>query len=291
MMRIGLLVTTNFAVLIVAGIVMSLLGLDAQTNTSLMGMLVFCSLFGFGGAFVSLLMSKSMAKRSSGTQLIEAPSNQTEQWLVDTVRGLSADAGIGMPDVGIFPSQQPNAFATGWNKNNSLVAVSAGLLNNFPKNEVKAVLAHEVGHVANGDMVTLTLIQGITNTFVLFFARLVGMLVSRAARNRAMGSMGYYAAVMVAQLVFGMLASLIVMWFSRRREFRADAAGAALAGASSMTAALQRLKNPGPVREEDALPETMAAFGITPGFHKKFGSAFASHPPLDDRIAALNAAK
>ena len=192
MMRIGLLLGTNFAVLIVAGIIMSLLGLDDMTQMNLWGMLLFCALFGFGGALISLFLSKMMAKKSSGTQLIETPANDTEKWLYDTVARLAEKAGIGMPEVGIFPSQQPNAFATGWNKNKSLVAVSAGLLNNFKRDEVEAVMAHEIGHVANGDMVTLTLIQGIMNTFVLFFARLVGMVVAGAARNKAMGRLGLF---------------------------------------------------------------------------------------------------
>ncbi len=285
--RIFLLIATNFAVLIVAGLVMSLLGLDNQSTT---GLLVFCALFGFGGSFVSLLMSKSMARRSTGTQIIDTPSNPTEQWLIDTVAELSSKAGIKMPDVGIFPAEQANAFATGWNKNDALVAVSAGLLRNFSQDEVKAVIGHEIGHVANGDMVTLTLIQGVTNTFVLFFARMVGQIVANSARDRAMGSLGYYITVMIAQILFGILASMIVMWFSRRREFRADIAGAELVSRSAMIAALERLKQPTARSEADTLPDTMAAMGISSSMKAKLGGLLSSHPPLDVRIAALKAA-
>ena len=284
MMRIGLLLATNFAVLMVAGIIMSLLGLD---QGSLMGLLFFCALFGFGGSFVSLMMSKSMAKRSSGTQIIENPSNDAEQWLFDRIRQHAENSNIGMPEVGIFDSPQPNAFATGWNKDNSLVAVSTGLLRSFPQDEVDAVLAHEIGHVANGDMVTLTLIQGVTNTFVLFFSRIAAQLVANASRNQAMGTVGYYATSWIFQALFGILASIIVMWFSRRREFRADAAGASLTSPDAMARALERLKNPVPMRADDALPEGMAAMGISPGFRKKLGGLMSTHPSLDDRIAAL----
>jgi len=289
MMRIGLLLATNFAVLLIAGVVISLLGLDQQTGGGLMGLLIICSLFGFGGSLISLFISKFMAKRSSGTQLIETPSNETEKWLVDRVTQLAEKSGIGTPDIGIFPSDQPNAFATGWNKNKALVAVSAGLLNNFPKDEVDAVLAHEIGHVANGDMVTLTLIQGITNTFVLFFSRLVGMAVAGAARNRAVGRLGYMATSIIAQIVFGLLASIIVMWFSRRREFRADEAGARLTTPHAMANALERLKHPVRSNQPEAMPEALAAFGISAGFSKKLGGMLATHPSLDDRIAALRA--
>ncbi|NNC38400.1 MAG: protease HtpX [Acidimicrobiales bacterium] len=284
MMRIGLLLATNFAVLMVAGVIMSLLGLD---QGSTMGMLFFCAVFGFGGSFVSLLMSKSMAKRGSGTQIIETPANETEQWLHDRIAAHAKASNIGMPEVGIFASPQPNAFATGWNKNKSLVAVSAGLLNNFPREEVDAVLAHEIGHVANGDMITLTLIQGITNTFVLFFARMAAMVIAGAARNRAMGTIGYHLTTWVFQAIFGILASMIVMWFSRRREFRADEAGARLTSPHAMASALERLKHP--VSPHPALPERMAAFGISSNFKSKLGGLLATHPSLDDRIAALRA--
>ncbi len=284
--RIGLLLVTNFAVLMVAGVIMSLLGLD---QGSTMSMLFFCAIFGFGGALVSLFMSKSMAKRSSGTQIIETPSNSTEQWLVDITAKLAQEAGIGMPEVGIFASDSPNAFATGWNKNSSLVAVSSGMLQSFPQDEIEAVMAHEIGHVANGDMVTLTLIQGITNTFVLFFSRIVASLVAGASRNRAMGRMGFMATSWIAQMVFGILATIIVKWFSRRREYRADAMGAKLTSHTAMANALERLKNPmGSAHAE--LPESMAAFGISSGFRRKMSGMMATHPPLDDRIAALRAA-
>ncbi len=284
MMRIGLLLATNFAVLMVAGVIMSLLGLD---QGSTMSMLLFCALFGFGGSFVSLMMSKSMAKRGSGTQIIENPSNEIEQWLHDRIAVHAEASGIGMPEVGIFDSPQPNAFATGWNKNKSLVAVSTGLMNSMNRTEVDAVLAHEIGHVANGDMVTLTLIQGITNTFVLFFARIVAGAIAGASKNRAMQTMGYRMSSWALQALFGFLASIIVMWFSRRREFRADEAGARLTSPEAMASALERLKNP--VSDRDALPEGMAAMGISPNFKSRLGGMLATHPSLDDRIAALRA--
>ena len=283
MMRIGLLLATNFAVLMVAGIVMSLLGLD---QGSTMGMLFFCAVFGFGGSFVSLMMSKGMAKKSSGTQIIETPSNETEQWMFDRIAAHAENSNIGMPEVGIFNSPQPNAFATGWNKNKSLVAVSTGMLNNFPRDEVDAVLAHEIGHVANGDMVTLTLIQGVTNTFVLFFSRIAAGAIAGASRNRAMSMVGYRMTSWIFQAAFGFLASIIVMWFSRRREFRADEAGANLTSPQAMANALERLKNPSAAK--DALPESMMALGISA---PKLGGLLATHPPLDDRIAALRAAQ
>lgn len=284
MMRMGLLVATNFAVLMVAGVLMSLLGLD---QGSTMGMLFFCAVFGFGGSFVSLLMSKKMAKKSSGTQIIENPANELEQWLFDRVKSHAENSNIDMPEIGIFNSPQPNAFATGWNKNKSLVAVSAGLLNNFPRDEVDAVLAHEIGHVANGDMITLTLMQGVTNTFVLFFSRIAASAIAGASKNRALGAISYRLTSWVFQAGFGFLASIIVMWFSRRREFRADVAGAQLTSPEAMANALARLKNPVAMNEADALPEGMAAMGISPGFKQKFGGLLSTHPSLDDRIAAL----
>ena len=285
MMRVGLMLATNFAVLMVAGVIMSLLGLD---QGSTMGMLFFCAVFGFGGSLISLFLSKTMAKRSSGTQIIETPTNDTERWLFESVQKFADASGIGMPEVGIFKSPQPNAFATGWNKNKSLVAVSTGLLENFPRDEVDAVLAHEIGHVANGDMITLTMIQGITNTFVLFFSRIAASAIAGASKNRAMGMMGYRLTSWVFQALFGFLASMIVMWFSRRREFRADEAGANLTSIDAMARALERLKNPVPAGANDALPESLSAFGIS---SKKLGGLMATHPPLDDRIAALRAAQ
>jgi len=284
MMRIGLLIATNFAVLMVAGVIMSMLGLD---QGSVWSMLLFCALFGFGGSFVSLMMSKTMAKRGSGTQIIENPSNELEQWLHDRIAQHAENSNIGMPEVGIFNSPQPNAFATGWNKNSSLVAVSTGLIQHMSRDEVDAVLAHEIGHIANGDMVTLTLIQGVTNTFVLFFSRLAASVVAGASRNRALGMMGFRLTSWVFQAAFGFLASIIVMWFSRRREFRADEAGASLTSPEAMASALEKLKNP--VSDHDALPEGMAAMGISPNFKNKLGGLLSTHPSLDDRIAALRA--
>src|SRR5690554_4532954 len=241
MMRIALFLATNIAILIVASITMSLLGVDTR---SLTGLLIFCAIFGFSGSLISLFISKWMAKRSTGTQVIDQPRTHNEQWLVSTVRRLADQAGIGMPEVGIFPAREANAFATGWNRNDALVAVSQGLLERFSRDEVEAVLAHEIGHVANGDMVTLSLIQRVVNTFVMFFARIFGNFVDRAVlKNESSGpGIGYFVATIFAEIVLGILASIIVMWFSRRREYRADEAGARLAGTGAMIAALQRLK-------------------------------------------------
>ncbi|MBC6403508.1 MAG: protease HtpX, partial [Hyphomonadaceae bacterium] len=262
MFRIGLFLATNLAVLAVVSVVMSLLGLDDSGMTAL---LFFCFILGFGGSFVSLMISKWMAKRSTGTVIIENPTTGTEKWLYDVTAELSKKAGIGMPEIGIFPSSQPNAFATGWNRNKSLVAVSSGLLDNFRRDEVKAVVAHEIGHVANGDMVTLALVQGITNTFVLFFSRIVARIITSSIHNQVMAMLGRFVIVMVLQMLFGILASIIVMWFSRRREFRADAMGARLTSTYAMIAALTRLKKPVPHSRQDRLPDEMAAFGISSG--------------------------
>ena len=243
---------------------------------------------------ISLFISKWMAKRSTGTVIIETPSNATEQWLVDTVAELSREAGIKTPEVGIFPAQQSNAFATGWNKDDALVAVSAGLLNRMRPEEVRAVLAHEIGHVANGDMVTLALVQGVVNTFVMFFARVVAHLVDNFLKSRSdgeggLGFMGYFAVVMVAEIVFGIVASAIVAWFSRFREYRADEAGARLAGTGAMVNALARLK--AETELPDQMPDTMRAMAITKGQTRSLVERlFASHPPLDDRIRALKEA-
>ncbi|MEM9741429.1 MAG: protease HtpX [Pseudomonadota bacterium] len=293
-MRILLFLATNFAVLMVASVTLRLLGFDnylqANGQLNLDSLLVFCGIFGMGGALVSLFLSKWMAKRGSGAQVIESPRNQTERWLLDTVARQAKAAGIGMPEVAVFPSPQPNAFATGANRNNALVAVSTGLLENMKPAEVEAVLGHEIGHVANGDMVTLTLIQGVVNTFVMFFARIVGNFVDKVVFKNEHGvGMGYYLGTIVAEIVFGILASAIVMWFSRRREFRADVAGAELASRESMIAALQRLKYGTEVPSD--LPETMVAFGISGGLAKGMRQLFASHPSLDDRIAALQAGR
>ncbi len=291
-MRILLFMATNIAVLVLVSVVFNLLGLEGilaanGVDLNLTGLLVFCALFGFTGSFASLLLSKFMAKRGTGTYVIETPKNRDEQWLVDTVASLAQDAGIGMPEVGIFPSDAANAFATGWNRNDALVAVSSGLMRRFDKDEVRAVLAHEIGHVANGDMITLTLIQGVVNTFVMFFARIIGHTVDRVVFKTERGyGLGYYAVTIVAEIVLGILASMIVMWFSRYREYRADAAGAQLAGSNSMIAALQRLK----VEQglPDDLPGELTAFGIRPGGRTGLAALFSSHPPLDDRILALS---
>ncbi len=290
-MRILLFLATNLAVIVVASITLSLIGAPGilQANgvdLNLSGLLIFCAVFGFTGSFISLFMSKWMAKMSTGTYVITSPRNGTERWLVDTVARLAQKAGIGMPEVGVFPSQASNAFATGWNRNNALVAVSEGLLNRFDKDEIEAVLAHEIGHVANGDMVTLTLIQGVVNTFVMFFARVIGHVVDRVIlKNEEGHGLGYFITTIVAEIALGILASAIVFWFSRRREFRADAAGAELASRSGMIRALQRLK-----AEQDMpaqLPESMTAFGIRSGTENKLAQLFSSHPPLDQRINAL----
>ncbi|MCP1315656.1 MULTISPECIES: protease HtpX [unclassified Halomonas] len=296
MMRILLFLATNLAVVLVASFTLRLFGVEGYLRSqgiNFTGLLIFCFIIGMAGSLISLLMSKWLAKRSTGTVLIESPSNSTEQWLVDTVAELSREAGIKTPEVGIFPAQQSNAFATGWNKDAALVAVSAGLLNRMRPDEVRAVLAHEIGHVANGDMVTLALIQGVVNTFVMFFARVVAQLLDGFMKSRGseggLGFMGYFAVVMVAEIVFGIVASAIVAWFSRFREYRADEAGARLAGTGAMVNALERLK----VETEmpDQMPDTLRAMAITKGQTRSFmEKLFASHPPLDERIRALKEA-
>jgi heat shock protein HtpX len=293
MMRIVLFLLTNLAVIAVASITLSLLGvgsyLEQGNNLNLSNLLAFCLVFGMAGSFVSLLISKWMAKRSMGVQLIEQPQNASEQWLYSTVKDLSNKAGIGMPEVGIFQSDAPNAFATGWNKNNALVAVSTGLLQRMNKDEVAAVLGHEIGHVANGDMVTLALIQGVVNAFVMFFARIIGNFVDKAIfKNEHGPGIAFYITTFVAEIVLGILASTIVAWFSRRREFRADEAGAALTSNAAMASALMRLKET--YDQPSELSGELVAFGIRG--EGKLSALFSSHPPLDDRIAALqNAAK
>jgi heat shock protein HtpX len=241
------------------------------------------------GSFISLLISKWMAKRSMGVQVIDQPQNASEQWLYSTVQELADKAGIGMPEIGIFESAAPNAFATGWNKNNALVAVSTGLLQRMNKDEVKAVLGHEIGHVANGDMVTLALIQGVVNAFVMFFARIVGNFVDKVIfKNERGPGIAFYITTFVTEIILGILASTIVAWFSRRREFRADEAGAALTSNAAMASALMRLKET--YDQPSELSGELVAFGIRG--EGKLSALFSSHPPLDDRIAALqNAAK
>lgn len=293
MMRILLFLATNLAIILVASVTLSLLGVgsvhDGQGGMNLQSLLIFCAVIGFAGSFVSLFLSKWMAKRSTGARVIDQPQTQQERWLVSTVEELARTAGIGMPEVAIFPSRAPNAFATGWNKNASLVAVSEGMLQRFSPAEVKAVMAHEIGHVANGDMITLSLIQGVVNTFVMFFARIIGNFVDRAVfKNESAGpGIGYYVATIFAELVLGILASIIVMWFSRQREFRADAAGAQLAGAGAMIAALEHLKAEQGIPVE--MPGEMTAFGINGGLKNGLAGLLMSHPPLDQRIAALRA--
>lgn len=290
MKRIVLFLLTNIAVMLTLGIVlsilMSVLGIQRQ---SMGGLLLMAGVFGFGGAFISLLMSKWIAKRSTGAYVIEQPRNATEQWLVETVRRQAQKAGIGMPEVAIFDSPEMNAFATGANKNNALVAVSTGLLHNMNKEEAEAVLGHEVSHIANGDMVTLTLIQGVVNTFVIFLARVVAGIISNATRGNnnesGMGGLAYFATVFVLEMLFGILASIVVAWFSRQREYRADTGGAHLASRQGMIAALEKLKH----SQESRLEGSMMAFGINS--KSKLASLFSSHPPLDERIQALKNAR
>jgi heat shock protein HtpX len=282
MKRVFLLIATNIAIMLVLSIVVSVLGLDrylTQQGLNLGALLVFSAILGFGGSFISLLISKWMAKMSMGVQVIQQPRNESEQWLVNTVRKQAETAGIGMPEVGVFDSPDPNAFATGANKNNALVAVSTGLLNNMRRDEVEAVLGHEVSHVANGDMVTLTLIQGVMNTFVFFLARVIGFIVDRVIlKNERGAGLGYMVTVIAAQVVLGILAGMIVAW-------RADAGGAYLAGAPSMIGALEALRRV--QNAPSAMPEKMAAFGIRSGPPQGWQRLFMTHPPLEERIATL----
>ena len=292
MLRIVLFLLTNLAVMLVAGVVLSLLGVGSTHgagNTLQLGnLLVMCFVFGTVGSLVSLLMSKWMAKRSMGVQMIESPRSGEERWLVDTVAELSQKAGIKMPEVGIFPSYQSNAFATGWNRNAALVAVSSGLLQRMTRDEVRAVLGHEIGHVANGDMVTLALVQGVVNAFVMFFSRIIGNFVDRVVfKNEDGPGIAYMVTSIIADIVLGILASTIVMYFSRYREFRADEAGAQLAGRQAMINALRALQREHEV--PDQMPAEMTAMAITTGKREGFSvaSLFMSHPPLEKRIEAL----
>jgi heat shock protein HtpX len=294
MKRIFLFVVTNLAIVFVLSITLRLLGVDSMldqqgTGINFNSLLILSAVMGFGGSFISLLMSKWSAKRMTGAHVIEVPGNMTERWLFDTVKRQAERAGIGMPEVAIYDAPEINAFATGWNRNDALVAVSTGLLNNMSQEEAEAVLGHEVSHVANGDMVTLTLIQGVVNTFVIFLSRVIGFLVDRIVFKVERGhGPAFFITVLIAQMVLGILASVIVMWFSRQREFRADAGGAQLAGRGKMIAALERLKLN---HEQPAqLPDQMAAFGISGGVASGLKYLFMSHPPLDERIAALRAA-
>jgi len=292
-MRLLLFFGTNLAVILIASVTLRLLGVDsylAQNGIQYGSLLAFAAVFGFAGSIISLLISKKMAKWSTRAKVIESPRTPAERWLVDTVAQLAENAGIGMPEVAIFPASQSNAFATGWNRNNALVAVSEGLLSRFSKEEIRAVLGHEIGHVANGDMVTLALIQGVVNTFVIFASRVIGSLVDRVVfRNESGHGIGFFVVSIVAELVLGILASTIVFWFSRRREFRADIAGAQLAGRGAMINALQRLKQESEV--PDQMPDTLQAFGINRGARAGLGALFMTHPPLEDRIRALTVAQ
>ena len=290
MKRIALFVATNLAVVLLLGIVARLLGVDRflyQSGLNLTSLLIFAAIFGMGGSLISLLMSKSIAKLSVGAQVIEQPRTQTERWLVETVQRQAQAAGIGMPEVAIYDSPEPNAFATGASRNAALVAISAGLLQQMTAEEAEAVLGHEVSHVANGDMVTLSLLQGVLNTFVIALSRVVGSAVDQAlsrGRDYRGPGIGYHLTSMAMELVFGFLASLIVMWFSRHREFHADAGGARLAGRGKMIAALERLRQ---LREPSRLPSQMAAFGINGGLGAGLRKLLMTHPPLEERIEAL----
>lgn len=292
MMRIGLFLGTNLAVLFILNLIITVLGLN-QPGMSWMPLLIIAGIFGMAGSFISLMMSKTMAKRSSGARVIESPANDTEGWLVSTVQRQAEKAGIGLPEIAVFDSPAPNAFATGANKNKALVAVSTGLLQTMHKDEVEAVLGHEVSHVANGDMVTLSLIQGVVNTFVMVFAQIISTLVDRRGRGEynetgyGFGSgMGFRLAYMISQMVLGFLATLIVRWFSRWREYRADAGGASLAGRNKMIRALERLQQ---LQRPAQLPAHMQALGINGGLLGVAGlkKLTMTHPPLEERIAAL----
>ena len=284
--RIALFLATNFAVMVLAGIVMSLLGVHPN---QMGGLLVMAALFGFGGSIISLLMSKSMAKRATGAQVITQPRNESEQWLLATVQRQAQAAGIGMPEVAVYDAPEINAFATGANRNNALVAVSTGLLRAMTRDEAEAVLGHEVSHVANGDMVTMALLQGVLNTFVIVLARVAGGIIDSAISGNREGSrpgLAYFAIVMVLEMVLGLFATMIAMWFSRRREFRADAGGASLAGREKMIAALERLS----ANRPSSLPAQVEAFGIAGGIGEGLKKLFLSHPPMEQRIAALRGA-
>ncbi len=289
--RIALFIATNLAVILVLSIVLRLLGVDrildeSGTGLNYEALLVLSLVIGFGGSFISLAMSKFIAKHTTGAKVIEQPRNAAETWLVSTVERQARQAGIDTPEVAIYDSPDMNAFATGMRRNNALVAVSTGLLTNMPKEEVEAVLAHEVSHVANGDMVTLALVQGVVNTFVIFLSRIIGHIIDRVVlRNEQGHGIGYFVSVLVAQIVLGILASTIVMWVSRQREFRADAGSAELNGREPMINALARLERGMPAQ----LPESLEAFGISGGKREGIRRLFMSHPPIPERIEALRA--
>jgi heat shock protein HtpX len=289
MKRVFLFLATNIAILVVLSVVIRLLGLerilDEQgVGLNLPALLGFAAVFGMGGAFISLAISKWTAKRMTGAQVIREPKSDAEMWLVETVKRHAQAAGIGMPEVAVFDDANPNAFATGARRDAALVAVSTGLLRGMQRDEVDAVLGHEVSHIANGDMVTLTLIQGVVNTFVIFLSRVIGHTVDRVVFRTERGfGPAYFITVIAAQILLGILATIIVMWFSRQREFRADAGGARLAGRENMIGALERLK----ARTPKALPDQLAAFGVAGGEGRGFRRFFLSHPPIEERIAAL----
>ncbi len=291
MKRIVLFLVTNLAIMLVLSVVLSLLGVDSLlakngSDLNMRSLVIYAAVVGFTGSFISLAMSKWMAKRMMGVRVITQPANAAESWLVNTVQRLAQQAGIGMPEVGVFESPEPNAFATGARRDAALVAVSTGLLNRMDQAEVEAVLGHEISHVANGDMVTLTLIQGVVNTFTVILSRVIGHTVDRVVFRTEKGyGPGYYITVFVSQILLSILATMVVMWFSRQREFRADAGGANLAGRQKMISALERLKQ----AHTGPLPENMAAFGIAGGTVSGLKKLFMSHPPLDERIAALRA--
>ena len=292
MKRIFLFLATNLAILVVLSITLRLLGVESLLDEQGVGLdyrslLIFAAVFGMGGSFISLAMSKWTAKRFTGARVIERPARETERWLLDTVRRLARQAGIGMPEVAVYEAPDMNAFATGMRRDNALVAVSTGLLQAMNRDEAEAVLAHEISHVANGDMVTLALIQGVINTFVIFLSRVIGHLVDRLVFKTERGhGPAFWITAIIAEIVLAVLASIIVMWFSRQREFRADAGGARLAGREKMIAALERLKQS---VDQPHLPDQLAAFGISGGIGHGIKRLFMSHPPLDERIAALRA--
>lgn len=292
MKRILLFLATNIAVLVVLSVSMRLLGiegiLDQQgVDLNMNSLLIYAAIIGMSGSFISLAISKWTAKRMTGARVIEQPANATEKWLMETVRRQAQKAGIGMPEVAIFDSPDVNAFATGMRRNNALVAVSTGLLRSMNQDEAEAVLAHEVSHVANGDMITLALVQGVVNTFVIVLSRVIGHLVDRLVFKTERGhGPAFWVTAIIAEMVLGVLASMIVMWFSRRREFRADAGGASLASREKMIAALERLKQG---VNQPHLPDQMAAFGISGGIGHGLKRLFMTHPPLEERIAALRA--
>ena len=289
MQRILLFLLTNIAIMVILSITLRILGVDSLlmqngSDLNINALVIFSGVFGFGGAFISLAISKWMAKRMTGAKVISSPSNNIEKWLIQTVENQSKTVGIKMPEVAIFPSNQMNAFATGASKNNALVAVSQGLLDNMTQGEIEAVVGHEMSHVANGDMVTLTLIQGVVNTFVIFFSRVIGHIVDRVILKNQRGyGIGYFVTTIFAQVILSILASVIVMYFSRKREYIADTGGADLAGHQNMINALKRLGQ----KEPEALPEQLAAFGIGEKPKSNRSQLWSSHPPLEDRIRAL----